>query len=60
MSRAPRVDIADLTYHVINRANGRQTIFHSSVNGVRYRFSGRGLIHSSHALLNREKSLRLF
>jgi|SRR3989338_5251571 len=30
MSRAPRVDIADLTYHVINRANGRQTIFDSS------------------------------
>lgn len=29
MSRAPRIDVANQLYHVINRANGRQTIFHS-------------------------------
>ena len=27
MARAPRVDVGDLVYHVINRANGRMTIF---------------------------------
>lgn len=27
MPRAPRVDVGDQIYHVINRANGRQTIF---------------------------------
>ena len=27
MSRAPRVDLGDLVYHIINRANNRQTIF---------------------------------
>jgi len=29
MARAPRVDVGDLIYHVINRANGRQQIFHT-------------------------------
>lgn len=29
MPRAPRIDVGDLVYHVINRANGRQTIFHT-------------------------------
>lgn len=29
MSRAPRIDVADFVYHVINRANGRQQIFHT-------------------------------
>jgi len=29
MSRAPRVDVGDQIYHIINRANARQTIFHS-------------------------------
>ena len=28
MPRAPRVDVGGMVYHVINRANGRQTIFH--------------------------------
>ena len=28
MGRAPRVDVGSEVYHVINRANGRQTIFH--------------------------------
>ncbi len=28
MGRAPRVDIGNQIYHVINRANGRHTIFH--------------------------------
>lgn len=28
MGRAPRVDIGNLVYHIVNRANGRQTIFH--------------------------------
>ena len=28
MGRAPRVDIKDLVYHVVNRANSRRTIFH--------------------------------
>lgn len=27
MGRVPRIDIANLTYHVINRSNGRATIF---------------------------------
>ena len=27
MGRAPRVDVGNLAYHVINRANGRRTIF---------------------------------
>jgi len=35
MGRAPRVDVGNQIYHVINRANGRQTIFHKK-NGVRY------------------------
>ena len=30
MARAPRVDVGDLAYHVINRANGRQKIFNSA------------------------------
>jgi putative transposase len=29
MPRAPRVDVGDQVYHVINRANGRLTIFHT-------------------------------
>ena len=29
MARAARVDVGDCVYHVINRANGRATIFHS-------------------------------
>ncbi len=29
MARAPRIDVANLIYHVINRANSRQKIFHS-------------------------------
>lgn len=29
MPRAPRVDVGDQIYHVINRANGRRTIFES-------------------------------
>lgn len=29
MPRAPRIDEADLVYHIINRANGRQQIFHT-------------------------------
>lgn len=28
MPRAPRIDVGNHIYHVINRANGRQTIFH--------------------------------
>ena len=28
MGRVPRVDVGNQIYHVINRANGRQTIFH--------------------------------
>ncbi|MDO8451699.1 MAG: transposase [bacterium] len=28
MGRAPRVDVGGEVYHIINRANGRQTIFH--------------------------------
>ena len=28
MGRAPRIDVADVPYHVINRANGRAQIFH--------------------------------
>ncbi len=31
MGRAPRVDIGDTVYHVINRANGRAQIFNSEV-----------------------------
>jgi len=27
MGRAPRVDVGDLVYHVVNRANSRRTIF---------------------------------
>ena len=30
MARAPRVDVGDLAYHVINRANGRLKIFNSA------------------------------
>ncbi|OHA17614.1 MAG: hypothetical protein A2664_03265 [Candidatus Taylorbacteria bacterium RIFCSPHIGHO2_01_FULL_46_22b] len=30
MGRAIRVDVGNQLYHVLNRANGRQTIFHSS------------------------------
>lgn len=29
MPRAPRIDIGDYVYHVINRANARMTIFHT-------------------------------
>ncbi len=29
MARAPRVDVGNEIYHVLNRANGRATIFHS-------------------------------
>ncbi|MBI2476180.1 MAG: transposase [Candidatus Taylorbacteria bacterium] len=29
MGRAPRVDVGGEVYHIINRANGRQTIFHT-------------------------------
>lgn len=36
MSRAPRIDVADLVYHVINRANARQTIFHSSEDYIHF------------------------
>ena len=32
MGRAPRVDQADLVYHVLNRANNRAQIFHSEVD----------------------------
>jgi putative transposase len=28
MSRAPRVDVGNVIYHIINRANGRHTLFH--------------------------------
>ena len=27
MARPPRIDVGDCVYHVINRANGRATIF---------------------------------
>jgi len=30
MGRAPRVDVGNLIYHVLNRANGRRTIFHEA------------------------------
>lgn len=29
MGRAPRIDVGDVVYHVINRANGRIQIFHT-------------------------------
>src|SRR3989338_289077 len=29
MGLAPRIDLADLIYHIINRANNRHTIFHT-------------------------------
>jgi putative transposase len=29
MPRTPRIDVGDVPYHVINRANGRHTIFHN-------------------------------
>jgi len=32
MGRAPRVDVGNQIYHVINRANGRQTIFHKAAD----------------------------
>ena len=32
MTRAPRVDIGDQVFHVINRANGRQAIFHTDAD----------------------------
>jgi len=32
MGRAPRIDIGDMVYHVINRANARATIFHNEVD----------------------------
>ncbi len=36
MPRAPRIDVGDHIYHVINRANGRQTIFHTPDEKERY------------------------
>lgn len=30
MARAPRIDLADHVYHVINRANGKAEIFHNN------------------------------
>ncbi len=30
MGRGPRIDIGDCVYHVINRANGRITLFHTA------------------------------
>lgn len=32
MGRAPRIDVGDLVYHVINRANARATIFHNDAD----------------------------
>ena len=32
MPRAPRIDKGNLVYHIINRANGRQQIFHTEGN----------------------------
>jgi putative transposase len=32
MGRAPRTDVGDLVYHVINRANARATIFHNDAD----------------------------
>lgn len=36
MGRAPRVDVGGEVYHVINRANGRQTIFHKKENYLHF------------------------
>ena len=35
MARAPRVDVGDLAYHVINRANGRLQIFNNAIGNFR-------------------------
>lgn len=32
MGRAPRIDVGDCVYHVINRANGRRRIFHNDAD----------------------------
>ena len=36
MGRAPRVDVGNEVYHVINRANGRQTIFHEQAQYLHF------------------------
>ena len=32
MGRSPRIDQADIVYHVLNRANARAQIFHSDID----------------------------
>jgi putative transposase len=34
MGRAPRIDLGGYVYHIINRANGRQTLFHDAKDYV--------------------------
>ena len=36
MGRAPRIDLAGHVYHVLNRANARQTLFHEDEDYIRF------------------------
>jgi putative transposase len=38
MARAPRIDLGDYVYHVINRSNGRVRIFHSDADYLDFEY----------------------